>query len=107
MLTKEEESFLKYWEGYRQNKRRIFRQFVIGLSMGLTIGVCIIVSVGTGWYERASMVANASFNPNVLIVAILGISLFLAFFYKKYKWEMNEQRYKELMIKKNKENKSL
>jgi hypothetical protein len=104
MLTKQEEDFLKYWDGYRTHKSRIFRQFIIGLSMGLAIGVCIIASISSGWYERATMVANASFSPTVLLIAILGISLFIAFFYKKYKWEMNEQRYKELMVKKNRQN---
>ena len=45
------------------------------------------------------MVARAQSSPVVLFIAIAGIVTFTGFFYKKFKWEMNEQAYKELKIK--------
>jgi hypothetical protein len=44
--------------------------------------------------------ANSKLSAFVLLLAIMAISLFLAFFYRKFRWEMMEQRYKELMAHK-------
>lgn len=79
------------------------RQLFIGLPAGLLFGAGILVSLGTGWYQRANMVANSQFNPNVLTIAIAAIAVFVAIFYKKYKWDMYEQQYRELMAKKHKQ----
>jgi len=105
MLTQEEEKFILYWEKYRDNKAKIFRQFLMGLGIGLAIGIAVIVSVISNWYKRATMVANTQLNPSVLLIAVLVISFFIAFFYKRYKWEMNEQHYIELLAKKKKQQK--
>lgn len=105
MLTPEEEKFILYWEKNRDNKSKIFRQFLMGLGIGLAIGIAIIISVISNWYKRATMVANTQLNPTVLLIAILVISFFIAFFYKRYRWEMNEQQYMELLSKKKKQQK--
>jgi len=49
------------------------------------------------------MVANTSLNPYILLIAIIGIIVFVAVFYKKHQCDMNEQHYRELLIKKEKE----
>lgn len=104
MLTKNEEQFLEYWKNNRDREKKLFRQLLFGLPIGLLLGVGIFASVVTGkWYERADMVANTELNPNVLIVAILAIAVFTGLFYKKFKWDQNEQSYKELLSKKEKE----
>ncbi|WP_153799540.1 hypothetical protein [Foetidibacter luteolus] len=103
MLSTEDEKFIVYWEACRNNKTRIFRQFVIGLAIGLAIGVAVIVSTLSGWYKRATMIANAQFSPVIMLIAIAAISLFCAFFYKRYRWEMNEQHYQELLAKRKKQ----
>lgn len=76
------------------------RQLLIGLPMGLVLGGGILLSLGSGWYQRANMVANSQINPNVLTIAILAIIVFMAIFYKKYRWDQYEQQYRELMAKK-------
>lgn len=100
MLTQREEKFISWWQQNRDKQKKGMRQLLIGLPMGLLLGGGILLSLGTGWYKRANMVANSQFNPNVLTIAILAIAVFMAVFYKKYKWDQYEQQYRELMAKK-------
>ena len=53
------------------------------------------------------MIANTQTSPVVLIVAVLVIAAFFAIFNKKHRWDMNEQRYNELLVKKEKQAKTL
>lgn len=104
MLTPEEEKFLVYWDANRTREQSFFKQLLPGLSFGLIMGVAILLSVVTGWYARANMVANSQSTPIVLIIALLIIAVFCSVFYKRHKWEMNEQHFLELKIKKEKQN---
>jgi cbb3-type cytochrome oxidase subunit 3 len=106
MLSEEEEKFLLYWEQNRTKKKSIRSQLSMGLPIGLLIGVGILLNFVSGWYTRANMVANSQSTPLVIIIAIILIALFCSVFYKRHKWEMDEQRYLELMYKKKSENKS-
>ena len=63
---------------------------------GIAIGVGVLVVLETGWFERANMVANSRLSSVVLVLAIMILSLFMAFFYRRFRWEMMEQRYQEL-----------
>jgi hypothetical protein len=105
MLTKQEEKFIEYWRNNREREKKLLRQLFIGLPAGLLIAGGVVLSLDLDWYERANMVANASLNPYIFLIAILGIVVFVAVFYKKHQWDMNEQRYQELLIKKEKEKK--
>src|SRR5215831_13278389 len=107
MLTPAEENFLHYWEKNRDREKKLIRQLFIGLPIGLLISGGIIISFDLNWYPRANMVANASLNPYVLLIAIIAITVFTAIFYKKYQWDMKEQRYRELLCKKEKEQNSI
>lgn len=103
MLTENEERFIEYWSNNRDREKKLHRQLVFGLPLGMLISGGIIISVVTDrWYERADMVANTQLNPNVLIVAVLLIAVFTGLFYKKFRWDQNEQLYKELLAKKKK-----
>jgi uncharacterized ion transporter superfamily protein YfcC len=99
MLTKEEERFIEYWKNNRDKEKKTFRQLLVGLPLGLTFGIAIIAVFSTGWYERANMVAYSQFNPLIFLIAIAVIIAFIAIFSKKHKWDMNEQRYEELIQK--------
>jgi hypothetical protein len=105
MLTSNEEKFLTYWAANRENKKQNFKQFIKGFSSGIAIGICILVIIGIGWYSRANMEANAKASPVLIIICIGIVAVFMAFMYKNYKWEQNEQLYQELMAKKKKQNK--
>lgn len=103
MLTNEEQKFLLYWEKNRQKKKGT-GIISLGSGIGLFIGIGILLNYISGWYSRADMVANSQSTPLVLIIAILIITIFCGFFYNRYRWDMNEQRFLELQSKKKSEN---
>ena len=107
MLTQEEEKFFQYWDENRLKEKSIFKQLSMGFPIGLLIGSGIVLNFATGWYSRANMVANSQSTPMVLIIAIIIIAIFCSVFYKRHRWEMNEQRYMELKFKKDKSTTSM
>jgi hypothetical protein len=97
MLTQREKDFIHYWEANRLRRRKVFRQFLIGIPIGLLFVIPIIINFSSGWYRRADMEANSpDFNPMVLFIALLLIVGFTAIFYQRHKWDQYEQRYQEL-----------
>lgn len=100
-LTDEERKFIAYWEKERGRQKKIFYQFWVGLPLGLLFALPILVNfiLGRFWYRRADAVGNSQFNPMVLVVAVLGIAVFVAIFQKKFKWDQQEQRYQEFKAK--------
>ena len=103
MLTKNEEDFLNYWEQNRQREKSVLRQFFPGLPIGFALGAGILLLLDSGWYERANMVAQSESSPVIIFIGILAIVAFTGFFYKRYRWEMNEQTYQELKLKEGKD----
>jgi len=102
MLSSSDEIFLAYWSQNGEKQKTSTRPFLIGLSAGFALGISLILVLSTGWYERANMEANSRLSSIVFLLAILLISFFMAFFYRKFRWEMQEQRYLELVSRKNK-----
>ena len=98
--SEKEKAFIDYWENNRLKEKSILKQFFPGLPIGLALGAAILLALDSGWYERANMIAQSQSSPVVLFIAIAGIVAFTGFFYKKFRWEMNEQAYKELKLKK-------
>jgi len=104
MLSKEENDFIQYWERNRLRQKKLFRQFLVGIPLGLLFVIPTVISFTSGWYKRADMEANSGeFNPMVLFVALLLIVAFTAIFYQRWKWDQYEQRYRELVIKRDRE----
>ena len=102
MLSSVDEIFLAYWSRNREQQKTSIRPFLIGLSAGFALGISLLLVLSTGWYERANMQANSRLSSIVFLLAILLISFFMAFLYRKFRWEMQEQRYLELLALKNK-----
>lgn len=103
MLNKEEEAFILYWKENRSKQKRVFRQFLLGIPLALLFVVPIVLNFFSGWYKRAAMISSTSeFNPGVLLLALILIVVFVAIFSRKFKWEQNEQRYIELLARKQK-----
>ncbi len=104
MLTEEEENFISYWRVNREKQKRTFRQFLLGIPLALLFVIPISLNFFSGWYKRAKMMSNGSdFNPGILFLALLLILVFIAVFSRKFKWEQFEQRYIELLAKKEKQ----
>lgn len=100
MLSKEEQDFLQYWERERFSKKKFLRQFSIGLPLGVLMVVAIFVNMFSGWYKKADMVLRGDMSIIIVVlVAVVGIAVFMAIFSSRYKWEQNEQRYQELKKK--------
>ena len=106
MLNSEDEIFLAYWAENREQQRTSIRPFLVGLSSGFMIGVSLLLLLSSGWYERANMEANSRLSSVVFLIAILLISFFMGFIYRKFRWEMQEQRYLELLARKKNHQKS-
>ena len=97
---------MEYWKQNRLREKKAFRQLLFGLPLGLLFVVPIIINFSSGWYKRANMWARGHADDNtpvVLIVAALIILVFVAIFSKRHRWEMNEQAYRELEAKQDKE----
>jgi uncharacterized membrane protein len=104
MLTPEEKAFIQYWEDNRSRQKKIFRQFLIGIPIGLLFTIPIAINFASGWYKRADMEANSGeFNPIVLLIALLLIVAFTAIFYRQHRWDQYEQRYRELLARQTEE----
>ncbi|MCA6472626.1 MAG: hypothetical protein IM548_03335, partial [Chitinophagaceae bacterium] len=44
-------------------------------------------------------------NMGLLLLIILAVAVFIAYFYRIYRWERNEEHYQSLLAKKKRENK--
>ena len=106
MLNEEEEAFITYWRANREKQKKTFRQFLLGIPVALLFVIPIWLNFFSGWYKRAKMMSSTpDFNPGVLLVALLLIVVFIAIFSRKFKWEQREQRYIELLAKKDRQGK--
>ena len=101
MLTEEEKKFMDYWEKTRSRKKRSVRQLALGLPLGVVIVVLVFVNFLSGWFKRGEMMIRT--DPSVIIVLLVAsllIVVFVAIFSSYHKWDRNEQRYRELLTKK-------
>lgn len=102
MLTKEEENFIIFWEHERVRKKKVLRQLYVGLPLATILIITIFINAFSGWYKRADMelkTEEKSLIPVLAIAAIL-IVIFLVIFSARHRWDLNEQRYRELLARK-------
>jgi hypothetical protein len=107
MLSQQEKDFMDYWEKNRNRQRKLSRQLLLGIPIGLLFIVPMVFSISSHWDKRAEIEANSSqnFNPWVILVAFFLISAFIAIFSRKVSWDRNEQRYLEIKAKRDVEEK--
>jgi hypothetical protein len=105
MLTEEEKQFIVYWEANRLKNRKVTRQLSLGLPLAALLVITIFLNFFSGWYKKAVMVRNRvqQENESSLILVLLGaailIVVFVTIFSVRHKWEKHEQRYLELMAR--------
>ena len=100
MLTQEEQNFIRYWEQQRLRKKQFLRKFSIGLPLGVLIALGLFINILSGWYKKADMELRSNSSLIItIVIAVIGIVLFITLFSSHHKWDQNEQHYKELLNK--------
>ena len=109
MISEKDKAFLTYWERVRESESTVISKISRGLPMAFLFALPIILSVivvrlfAPVWYMKMSATSPGAFVT--VIVAMLLIIIFYAYFRMQYKWEMNEQLYTEIKSKKYKSDK--
>ena len=99
-LNENEIAFIAYWEQNRQREKKVLKQLLVGLPLGILFGMPVLVNLFLGWYRRADMEARTEMSPVVLLTAVFLIIAFVAIFSRRHKWEMKDQYYQELQARK-------
>jgi amino acid transporter len=107
MLTDEEKRFMVYWEANRLRRKRGFRQLAVGLPLAVVLAATIFINFFSGllWYKKADVELRSQSQESqgtlilVVIIAMLAIVVFITVFSVRHKWEIHEQRYQELLAK--------
>ena len=102
MITKEEESFIEYWEKNRDREKKIWRQFLYGSPWGFTFALPILIAViFHDWYKNMVQISPSLIT--LIIITVIGIAVFYTLFSMQFKWDRNEQIYEELKFRQDKE----
>ena len=100
MMTKEEQSFISYWSQERLKKKKFLRKLSIGLPLAVVISVAVLINVFSGWYQKVDMELRSNSSLMIVIlVAILGIVVFITIFSAHHRWDRNESMYQDLLQK--------
>lgn len=103
MLSEGEKSFMEYWEQNRLRKKTWIWRLAGGLPLAVVLVGGIFITYFSGWSPRALMRINMSASGVLVVLfGLLLIVVFIVVFSARHKWEMNEQRYQELLKKQNK-----
>lgn len=95
------------WEKERERRNTVSDKILSGLPMAMMFSLPIILLIFVvylffpEWYTKISGTSPGTFVT--VVIAVLISTVFFSYFRMHYKWEMNEQLYREL---KNKEARS-
>jgi succinate dehydrogenase hydrophobic anchor subunit len=107
MLSEKDKQFIAYWEKERERLNNVTVKLVSGLPMAILFCVPILLFITAvylffpEWYTKVSN--NMSGSMVAIIVALVICVFFFSYFRMHYKWEMNEQLYRELKQKQQQE----
>ena len=105
-MTDKDKAFIHYWEQNRQEQSSFTSKLLRGLPMAIIFALPIVLSVLVvliffpEWYMKISKNSSGAFIT--VVIAMVIVIVFYSWFRMHYKWEMNEQLYKELKAKQNK-----
>jgi hypothetical protein len=106
MLTDDETRFIQFWEKNKELHSSFSSKLLRGLPMACMFGLPILLLIACvylflpEWYTKISKT-----SPQTFLVVTLAVFIaigFYAFTRMHFKWEMNEQMYKELKFKEKK-----
>ncbi len=102
MLTKEELTFIEYWEENRDKEKQLSYQIKSGIVPGIIFMALTLAVVFSGWYTRAEMVMNNTGSIITILIALIIIVFVYAIFTKQQQWDQKEQQYLEIKAKEKK-----
>ncbi|MDP4285686.1 MAG: hypothetical protein Q8891_14805 [Bacteroidota bacterium] len=106
MVTNDEKLFMEYWEKNREKEKKFFHQLIYGSPWGLVFALPVLVAVlFHDWYKN--MIPITGTEIILISISVLAIAVFYSVFRMKFKWDHNEQIYKELKFKQKREDESL
>jgi hypothetical protein len=103
MLSEKDQQFISRWEKVRMKENTTMRKLVNGLPMAVIFSLPIILFIFAvnvffpDWYAKIANTSQGTFIT--ILIAVFLCILFFSYFRMQYKWEMNEQLYKELKAK--------
>lgn len=98
MLTPDEQAFVDYWAVQRLRRKTIASRLTSGLPLSVLIVLVLFVSLFTGWYDRATAVLRTHSSVIIVVlVAAVGIVVFMSYFSAQHEWDQNEERYQVLL----------
>ena len=108
MLSEKDQKFLLRWENERNRQNTVLGKILNGLPMAMVFSFPIILLIFVvyiffpEWYTKISATSQGTFI--IIVIAVLLCTVFFSYFRMHYKWEMNEQLYKELKKKQQQDN---
>jgi preprotein translocase subunit SecY len=103
MLSEKDKDFIIYWEKEKNGRNTFSAKLIQGLPMAALFCVPILLFIAAvylffpEWYTRVSGRLPGSIVT--IVIAVIICILFFSYFRMQYKWEMNEQLYRELKQK--------
>ena len=103
MLSAKDKEFIAYWEKERERHNSVPARLIAGLPMAILFCIPILLLITAvylflpEWYTRVSNSMAGAMTT--IVIAFIICILFFSYFRMQYKWEMNEQLYKELKQK--------
>jgi membrane protein YdbS with pleckstrin-like domain len=109
MLSAKDKDFINYWEKVRDSRNNFTVKLTSGLPMAALFCVPILIFFAViyiffpEWYTKISNTVMGS-TAIIIVIAVIVCMFFFSYFRMQYKWEMNEQLYRELKQKASKSN---
>jgi MFS superfamily sulfate permease-like transporter len=106
MLSEKDKKFMIYWEKEKDRRKSFSVKLFSGLPMAALFCVPILLFITViylffpEWYTKVS--SRMPGAVSTIVIAVIICMFFFSYFRMQYKWEMNEQLYRELKSRENK-----
>ncbi|MBK7306234.1 MAG: hypothetical protein IPI88_03825 [Chitinophagaceae bacterium] len=103
MLSEKDKDFIIYWEKEKERRSTFSAKLIDGLPMAALFCVPILLFITAvylffpEWYTKISSRLPGSIVT--IVIAVIICMLFFSYFRMQFKWESNEQLYRELKQK--------
>lgn len=92
-----EKEFMMYWENQRKKERKVLRKILWGVPTGIIFSSVILINIMSGWDKQVYKIPMSLFV--LIIIGLIALALFTAFFKMQIDWQRKEQYYLHLQQK--------